>query len=143
MKDLFIGTWRLLEDTYEAVNDGESFSLLGKNAFGLLIYTVEGYMSVFLSKANRPNFITDDPMQGTPEEQSNAFMTHAAYCGHFTIDEVNKAVIHHIEGAWFPNWVNISKLRYYSFHDDKLTLCAPPQKFAGKEYIAKLIWQKV
>lgn len=49
MKTSFIGTWQLLEENYESTTDNESINILGDNPYGLLIYTQEGYMSVFLS----------------------------------------------------------------------------------------------
>jgi hypothetical protein len=39
-------------------------------------------------------------------------------------DEQGKAVVHHIQGSWFPNLVGADQQRYYRFNGEQLVLDA-------------------
>jgi hypothetical protein len=44
-----------------------------------------------------------------------AWVNYFGYFGTYSVDEQNKAVIHRIEGSWFPNLVGTEQIRYYRF----------------------------
>lgn len=60
------------------------------------------------------------------------------YFGSFSIDEDEGAVIHHIEGSWFPNLIGTEQVRFYRFEDEQLVLRADTAW--GKVHI---VWEKL
>ena len=96
-------------------------------------------MSALLMHPDRPKFATGDMMQGTPEELKAAFEGFDAYCGTYTIDEVNGAVIHHVQGAKFPNWVGSDQVRFFIFSGDTLRITAPPILAGGEEWLFEVM----
>ena len=103
---------------------GEVIYPYGKNIFGRLIYTREGFMSVLLMNPDRPRFGSDDPMAGTPDEIETAFRGFDAYCGTYTIDEERATVTHHIQASKFPNWIGTDQVRSFELRDGRLILKA-------------------
>ena len=59
-----------------------------------------------------------------PDEKSSAWSDYFGYFGTYRIDLPQKAVIHHIEGSWFPNLVGTEQVRYFQFEGKHLILDA-------------------
>jgi hypothetical protein len=135
-----VGTWKLLSaiDRTPKVNTVYPF---GENPFGRLMYDNNGNMSVFIMRTGRSKFASDDGMSGTTQEKKEAFEESRAYCGTYEIDEDKGTVIHHIEGATFPNWEGTDQLRFFKLSGNQLTLNTPTLSIRGKELIVSLIWE--
>lgn len=54
LRDRPIGTWKLVSYVEHTVDGSEPFESLGHKPGGIIMYTPEGYMSVQLSRPNRP-----------------------------------------------------------------------------------------
>ena len=118
-----VGTWRFI--SMEARSPGgEVIYPYGKNIFGRLTYTADGFMSVLLMNPNRPRFASGDPLAGTWEEIEAAFRGFDAYCGTYTIDEERGTVTHHIQASKFPNWTGTDQVRSFELRDGRLILKA-------------------
>jgi hypothetical protein len=117
MKDRFIGTWTL--DAYTRKHrDGRVSYPLGEKAAGRLTYTRSGLVSAQLMNVERPRMASDNPNEAAIEEIQSAFQGYTAYFGWFEIDEEKKEVIHHVEGALYPNMIGTDLKRNYKFEDD-------------------------
>ena len=46
-----------------------------------------------------------DWRKASPEEAAHAWHNYVGYGGSFTVHPDAGVVIHHVEGAWFPNWM--------------------------------------
>jgi|GEM_PF-441636 len=138
-----VGTWKLISAEYRRAN-GEVIDMYGANPTGRIIYDVDGNMAVQIMRRDRPLFATGDRLSGAPHETQVAFRGYLGYFGTYTIDEANRTVAHHIEGAWHPNWVGIDLVRVYEFSDDRLflTLQTPPLTLSGREAIGQLVWKR-
>jgi len=79
-KNVFVGTWKFISLAGKN-SEGEIFRPYGENFYGRLMYDLNGNMSVFLMRPDRPKFAADDIYKGTPEEIKFAFENFDAYCG--------------------------------------------------------------
>jgi hypothetical protein len=118
-----VGAWKFLSMTAKKPN-GEVIHPYGENLYGMLIYTASGHMSFLGMRRDRPQFASDDPFEGTPEEIQKAFEGFDAYCGTYEVDAEKGTVIHHVEGSRLPGWVGMDQVRYFRFSDDRLILTA-------------------
>ncbi|MDE2715813.1 MAG: lipocalin-like domain-containing protein [Chloroflexota bacterium] len=133
-----IGAWRLV--TYEAHTGDDVLYPLGEDASGYIMYTPDGYMSVLMMAAGRPNFEAGDMLAGTDEEKLAAASTFVAYCGRYDYQE--DRVIHKIEVAFYPNRVGTEQVRFIQLEGDELILTTPPMVLAGKSRKGRIVWQR-
>ena len=61
----------------------------------------------------------------------------------YTVDEFNKVITHHLEGALFPNWDGTSQERFFSFEDGRLKLSTAPIEYAGDTVTAVMVWERL
>jgi hypothetical protein len=138
MSQKFVGVWKLISLEYHLGDE----VIYPKTPFrGYIMYTPNAYMSVHLMAEDRRPFASPDWLNGTREEYADAGTTYLGYCGTYEVHE--DTIIHHIELSSFPNWVGTDFVRYYTFHDDTLTLQTPPMLVDGHTQIAQLVWQNV
>ncbi|MCH2320208.1 MAG: lipocalin-like domain-containing protein [SAR202 cluster bacterium] len=134
-----VGAWKLI--SYEGHTDDEIFYPLGKDAFGYIMYTQDGYMSVTMCSLNRDSFSSEDLTGGTSAEKLQAASTYISYCGRYQL--LGDRVIHKIEAALFPNRVGTEQVRYTEFEGDILTLSTDPMLMADKMRSGKIVWERV
>ena len=139
MMQNFVGTWRLKSFELRS-SDGQVSYPFGQDAKGYLLYAQDGYMSVAFMRADRPNYISSDPMAGSLEEKAGAADSFYGYCGRYEFE--GDTVTHHIGVSFFPNWCGIDQVRLYHFDGDHLTLSTPPFLVSGIQQTAHLIWEK-
>lgn len=131
------GSWRLIS-WEERDSTGRVSYPLGPHAIGQIMYTPDGRMFAQLMRPDSGRFASEDWRKATPEEKSAAWGNYFGYFGTFSIDPDNKAIVHHIEGSWFPNLVGTDQIRYFRLEGDRLLLDADTEW--GKVHI---VWQKV
>ena len=137
----FMGTWKLVASEYR-VSDGKVTYPLGEDCVGLLMYDNIGNMTAQLMRPNCSKFTSGDMRKGTTEEITDAFNAFIAYFGTYEVNVENKTIAHHVKGSLFPNWVNETQVRHYSFEGDRLTLCTPPFPIGGKTGVGVLVWER-
>ena len=140
-RDLFVGTWKLVSAEYRS-NEDEVHHLLGTDPIGQLMYDERGYMSAQLLDRDRPAFVSDDWLKGTPEEVRTAFEGHRAYFGTYKVDEKARKVTHLVLGSSFPNWIGEENVRYYEFAANRLILRTAPMLMGGRRVIGQLVWER-
>jgi hypothetical protein len=137
-----IGTWNFISLIAKS-NKGDVIYPYGENIFGRLMYNPEGNMSALLMHPERPNFLSGDPMNGTPAEIKTAFEKFDAYCGTYTINEQSSSVTHHVQGAKFPNWIGTKQIRHFKISNDTLRIKAPPILAYGVEWDMEAVLVKL
>ena len=137
-----VGTWTLL--SFKAKSSaGDERHPHGTNPVGQLVYTAEGYMSVVMSRSNRPKFASADLVGGTPEEVRQAFEGLEAYAGTYEVDAARGTVTHHLAVCRYPNWEGQSQLRHFELSGDHLVLSTPPMTARGAQWVYTLVWQRM
>ncbi|MFG2725669.1 lipocalin-like domain-containing protein [Streptomyces canus] len=140
----FIGSWRLM--SFEArLSDGGVLYPFGRDADGVLTYTLDGRLSAAVWKADRPSFASDDQQEGTPEEYAAALRSYVQYMGTFTVDRAKMTIHHHIEQSVFPNWNGGTQPRFYEFSEQgsRLELTTPPTPFGGQTHTGAVVWKRM
>ena len=141
-KDQLIGTWKFISLIAKS-DKGDVIYPYGENIFGRLMYDSQGNMSALLMHPERPNFVSGDPMNGTPEEIKTAFEKFDAYCGTYTIGEENSIITHHVQGSKFPNLIGTDQIRYFKISNDTLRIKAPPILAYGIEWDMEAVLVKL
>jgi lipocalin-like protein len=139
----FIGAWRLLSCEARDSSGYVQYPY-GEQATGRLYYDLAGNMSAQLMRADRARFAASDPALGTDAEVRAAFEGYVAYFGTYSVDVVQNAVTHHVDGASFPNWIGINLVRFFAFDDDGgLKLSTPPIEVGGQALEYVLLWERL
>lgn len=142
MIEQFIGTWELVSAQYRRAN-GEVIEIYGEKPVGMLMYDANQNVTLQIMRRNRPNFAAADRLGGTPEQIQAAFRGYLAYFGSYTIDEEQKTVTHHLQGALLPNWVGADQTRFFELNGNRLTLRTPPLMMGGSAAIGYVVWEKM
>lgn len=110
LRDQMIGSWKLTARV-TSQPDGSFITdpKYGENPVGYISYDNAGWMSVQFMKRERPADI-------------ETFEGYEAYFGHYTVDEYNKTVTHHIEGHESPKRVGTDFVRGVEINGDELKL---------------------
>ncbi len=111
-----IGAWKLLY-WREVHSDGSVDHPLGPDAVGQLMYDPSGRMSVQLVQPHQDRFASDDWREATEEEMISAWPRYFGYFGTYGLDDEQEAVVHHIEGGWFPNLEGTEQIRQCRFDE--------------------------
>ena len=136
-----VGTWRLVSVSSRTANGRANDAPYGAAPTGLLIYTAGGRMSVMISYSDRQPLSSDDRAAAPVEERAQAFTTFYAYSGRYTFS--CDRVVHHVEIASVPNWVNTDQIRTIKHTGNRLTLGTPPRKLAGLASTFDLTWERL
>lgn len=123
LMDRLLGAWRLVEWFERRPNGGKAFPL-GPDAIGQIIYSADGHVAAQLARRDVRPFASGDWREARDEEASHAFKNYFGYFGTFTIDVASSSVIHHVEGAWFPNLYGVDQARRFRIDGDLLHLDA-------------------
>ncbi len=113
---------------------------MGEDAQGRLLYTSDGYMAAFLSRANRPAFETGEMLSADDEEKVRAWDSFVSYCGNYEVR--GDQVLHHVEGSIYPNWIGETQARTMHLKGNRLTLTTPPQKTRRGIQTSEVLWRR-
>ncbi|MEK6410074.1 MAG: lipocalin-like domain-containing protein [Acidobacteriota bacterium] len=130
----FIGAWRLVAFEEDGP-DGEVVHPYGQDAAGLLIYESSGRMSVQIMKRNRAPLSSAGWQSLPAEEIKEALDGFTAFFGSYEVDEVNRSVIHRVEGHVLPDSVGKVLRREFTFSGDVLVLRPSPTR--------RVIWERI
>ena len=133
----FIGAWRLRSYQLRLAS-GEVTEPFGDRPMGRLLYETNGQMSAQVIASAPAPFVNSDPADATAEESDRAWRNYVGYWGKFTVNTEARTVVHHVEGAWFPNWIGQDQVRSFRFEDNRLTLEAD-----SPAWHAKLVWERI
>lgn len=137
-----VGTW-VLSSWTRFVGEIEEPGLLGRDAFGQLLYSQDGYMSAHLMRRGRARFATDDVAGSSdPLERAAAYDGYQGYCGRYEVDEAGSFVLHRVAISSNPNWTESVQKRFVQFIGDRMKLTTTPILGRGKEATVVLIWER-
>ena len=100
LKEQLVGTWTFVSSNAK-LPDGSP--LWGNNPKSLLIFTNNGYYTWHVFRSDRPQFASNNRMQGTPDENKATMQGSLAYFGTYSVNEGDKTVMFLVEGSTYPN----------------------------------------
>jgi hypothetical protein len=137
-----IGSWRLL--SYKAeYSDGSVEDLYGPSPLGIISYDATGHMFVHVMKADLPKCGTIDRRKCPDKQARLAFDNSFAYWGRYEVKPSQKMVLHHVEGASWPDFIGIAQERFIDISGKRLTITTPRRKIGGVENVGVLVWERI
>jgi len=115
-KHALVGTWKLVS-AKNTTEKGEVKDQMGPNPIGVLTYTADGRVSVFMADSGRKPF---SKYPATAEEKIAALDTFFAYAGSYSL--AGDKLTHHIEICLVQAFVNTDQVRSVKLEGDRLTL---------------------
>lgn len=138
------GVWQLISFII-ADSNGDILSMpIGKQPSGLLIYTVDGHMSVHLCDPRRHTSGAYVPefANGSHDVESIAMNSpYIGYCGTYCLS--GDQVIHHVQAASVPEWIGGSQVRDLMLRRDVLTLSCPAKRDGLDIRAPYLTWERI
>jgi Lipocalin-like domain len=104
LKDQLLGAWSLVTVIGEGP-DGSKVEVFGADPKGIIIFTGEGFFSLFQSNAEVPKIAANDRAKATPEEATAVLRASIAYYGTYSVNEGEKTLSVRVDGSTFANLV--------------------------------------
>lgn len=140
-RDTLVGTWKLVSFIAKIAGSDKVLYPMGEGAQGQLMYGADGAMSVYLTRPNRANFASPDPLAATDSERAGAFSEFFSYFGRFRYGQ--GIVYHDVQYCSFPNWQDTTVVRSVSLDPDgTLTLATAPFALNGSVSVQELKWKR-
>jgi hypothetical protein len=138
--DLVVGSWRLVSWAEVETESKVVHTPFGENPTGLITYTPDGRMSLFIIDLKRKPSSSPKPSDA---EAVELYRTMIAYSGAYSL-EGNK-VTQRIEVSWNQAWTGTNQQRFFEVKDDMLTIKTPQiiSPITGKESVSTLVWERV
>ncbi|RZF61392.1 lipocalin-like domain-containing protein [Sphingobacterium corticibacterium] len=144
IKNELVGTWRLLSYIEVPIEGDDSLFPMGKNPYGILMYSPDGYMAVQVSKDERLLYKSNDKMMASQEEMVSSLQGYIAFCGKYKVDNRNAVVTYCIESSLFPNWRDQMQHRKIDFEGDVLYLKSTEPILSNGIYVnSYMTWQRM
>ena len=137
--DSVVGNWRLVSWTEEETETEKLVTaFFGDEPVGVLTYTSDGRMSLFLANPKRK---PPAAPKATDAEAADLYRTMIAYSGSYSID--GNKVSHKVEFSWNQAWTGTTQQRFFEIKDDHLTITTPPIALSGKQTVNTLVWARI
>ena len=101
-KELIVGAWSLVSITSETA-DGTKGEVFGPSPKGVMIFSNDGYFSLFQCNPEIPKIAAVDRTKATAEEAQSIVALSIAYYGTYSIDEQTKVMTVNLAASTYPN----------------------------------------
>ncbi|SFS49687.1 lipocalin-like domain-containing protein [Sphingobacterium wenxiniae] len=145
LKNELIGSWKLLSYIEVPIQGEDSLFPMGKNPYGILLYSADGYMSVQIAKEERLLFGSNDKLIATGEEMASALEGYIAFAGRFKVDNSNAIVSYMIKSSLFPNWKNKVQHRKVDFEGENILYLKSTEPILSNGLLVNsyMTWQRM
>jgi hypothetical protein len=131
-----VGTWTLVSITLE--KDGKTTDYYGPNPMGQETFGADGRFSTILTRSDLPKFVSNNRVEGTPEENKAVVQGSFADFGTYSVSETDKTITEQVESCTFPNFNGIERKESFSISGDELHVTAK----ASAGGTAHLVWKR-
>jgi hypothetical protein len=133
LKEQLVGTWAFVSGSTKRP-DGTS--QCGSNPKGVAIFTENGRFSELIMRSDRPKFMANNRLQGTPDDNKATAQGTVSSFGTYSVDEQAHIVTHHRKGNINPGQVGDDIVRAYVFESNDRLVLTP----AGSTN--KIVWER-
>ena len=125
-----VGTW-----TYVSVDtvhqDGSRVPMYGTNPQGVVIFDASGHYALINARCDLPRFVSNNCLQGRPEEYEAVVHGTIAHFGTYAVNEADKTLTFRIQTSTFPNWDGVEQKRPFTLVGDELKWTTPNASGGG------------
>ncbi len=139
-KEQLVGTYKLVSWENRTLS-GDVVHPMGKDVDGVISYSSDGNVFVHIMANGRKPHSTAEVFGGDIEEIKASATSHLSYFGTYEIE--GNEVIHSVQIASFPNWVDSEQRREMEYDNGRLSLSAHGVQVGDDKVSAYLIWQRV
>lgn len=144
LKEELLGAWKLLSYIEVPIGGDDSLFPMGKSPHGLLIYSTDGYMSVQISKQERPLVFNNESLRATLEDIKTSIVDYIAFCTKITIDYKNAIISYLVKNSLFPSWINKKESRKVDFDGNILYLKSTEPVLSNGVYVnTYMTWERM
>jgi hypothetical protein len=133
-----IGIWRFV--SWDSRTGNGPANALSPGMTGFITYTASGHVIVHMMYPYRRRPVGPSP---TPDESMAEYRGYTGYFGHYTVNEAENYVVHHIDATLNSGVVGTDFQRYLEFTGKRLTLKPPATKGPNGEVQTRLTWERV
>jgi hypothetical protein len=130
LKDQLAGVWTLVSCDSTFPN-GTKQPYCG-NSNGILVLDAGGRYAMMTAKRDRPKFTTPNRLEASAEEFKAAAQGLVAQFGTWSVNDTDKTLTRHVEGALFPNIEGTDDSTSFSLAGDELKLTNNQPTGGGK-----------
>jgi len=123
LKEQLVGTWTVVSCATTSANGAKQPYCA--NPKGILILDAGGRYASVTANRDRPKFTTNNRLEIPAEQFKAAVVGFAANFGTWSVNEADKTMTIHYEGALFPNNEGADLTRSVSLVGDELKLTGP------------------
>lgn len=143
LKNELVGTWSLLSYIEVPIGGEDSLFPMGKNPFGILMYSPDGFMSVQIASNDRLRYKSNDKLMATHEEMVSSLQGYMAFAGKYKVDNNNAVVSYIIKTSLYPNWKSQVQRRKIDFEGDILYLKSTEPILSNGAYVnSYMTWKR-
>ncbi len=142
LRDKLVGARELVSYVERDSLDGPVRYPHGADAQGLILYTLDGYMSAQIQSSGRPNYDRAVAGGGSSEQAAAAALGYLAYSGRYFVDESTGDIRHEAKLSLVPNYLGKLHLRHSDLDGDKLTLSSELTLSDGRTVYSSLLWTR-
>jgi hypothetical protein len=125
-----VGAW-----TYVSVDtvhqDGSRVPMYGSNPQGVVIFDASGHYALVNARGDLPRFVSNNRLQGDPEEYKAIVHGTIAHFGTYAVNEADKTITFRIHTSTFPNWDGVEQKRPFTLVGDVLKWTTPNASGGG------------
>lgn len=121
--DPLMGTWTLT--SISATRPDGSKEQPFDRGEGLLMFDATGRFAVLFCKPDRPKFVSNNRLKGTPDEYRATAEGCNNYWGRYMVDPNSRTLSLAIENATFPNLIGQKQVRPFTITADELQITSP------------------
>ena len=119
LKEQLVGTWTLVSSD-QVRPDGSRLSQFGANPKGINVFDANGRFFLMVASAgflvvasaDDTKIVSKDPGSQTNSEEGGGLLVESiAYYGTYTVNEVERVVILHLDASTFPNQIGTDQKR--------------------------------
>jgi Lipocalin-like domain len=127
-KSQLVGTWTFVSSTSKNPDGSPAW---GTNPKGIVIFTENGRYSSHVMRSDRPKFVANSRIQGTPDENKAAVHGGVASFGTYTVNQANQTFTIRYEGSSYPNLEGTEQIRSFTISGDELRVANPAPSVGG------------
>jgi hypothetical protein len=132
LKEQLVGTWMLASCNSTSANGAKQPYCADPNPNGILILDASGRYASVIAARGRPKFTTPNRSEAKAEEFKAAALGLVANFGTWSVNEADKTLTQHYEGALFPNIEGTDVKNTVSVTGDELKLLQPTPVLGGR-----------